>query len=74
MTRLMGVVLLWAAVTAGFTGLSAAAISSGEIPPELARWRSWVLHGHEEALCPSDYNNGAVVRCQWPSRLKVAAR
>lgn len=71
MTRLMGVVLLWAAVAAGFTGLSAAAISSGEIPPELARWRSWVLHGHEEALCPSDYNNGAVVRCQWPSRLKV---
>lgn len=46
-------------------------IASGEIPPELARWRSWVLHGHETALCPTAYNNGAVVRCQWPSRLIV---
>ncbi|MGD9364284.1 MAG: hypothetical protein PVH87_01225 [Desulfobacteraceae bacterium] len=46
-------------------------ISSGEIPQELARWRSWVLHGHETALCPTAYDNGAVVRCQWPSRLMV---
>lgn len=41
------------------------------IPPELTRWRSWVLHGHEEALCPSHYNDGALVRCQWPSQLEI---
>jgi hypothetical protein len=46
---------------------------SGEIPPELGRWRSWVLHGHEEKLCPTAYNDGAVARCQWPSRLEIKA-
>lgn len=44
---------------------------SREIPPELARWRAWVLHGHEEALCPGRYNDGAMVRCQWPSHLQI---
>ncbi len=71
MRHLLGVVLLWVMVTTSHAVPAMAALSSGEIPPELARWRSWVLHGHEEALCPSDYNNGAVVRCQWPSRLTV---
>ncbi len=71
MRHLLGIVLLWGMVTIGLTALASAAISSGEIPPELARWRSWVLYGHEEALCPTDYNNGAVARCQWPSRLIV---
>jgi hypothetical protein len=44
---------------------------TGEIPPELGRWRSWVLHGHEEKLCPAAFNNGTVVRCQWPSQLEI---
>ncbi len=44
---------------------------TGEIPSELARWRAWVLHDHEDALCPAQYNNGAVVRCQWPSQLDI---
>ncbi len=64
----LGLVILVA--MAGCTS-SAVADVSGEIPPELARWRSWVLHGEEEALCPSAYNDGAIVRCQWPSQLTV---
>jgi hypothetical protein len=74
MRQLLGIVLLWLMVTAGFVIPSTAAISSEDIPPELERWRAWVLHGHEEALCPSDYNSGAVVRCQWPSRLMVEVK
>lgn len=48
-----------------------AAISQDKIPPELAPWQKWVLHGREQALCPSLYNDGAIVRCQWPARLKL---
>ena len=44
---------------------------TGEIPPELGRWRSWVLHGHEEQLCPAAFNDSKVVRCQWPSQLEI---
>lgn len=43
-----------------------------DVPPELAPWQSWVLHGHEERLCPGQYNDGTVVRCWWPSRLSMA--
>lgn len=43
-----------------------------EIPEELDRWRSWVLHDHEEKLCPVNFNDGSVVRCQWPSRLELS--
>lgn len=46
--------------------------SGQEIPEELDRWRSWVLHGHEEKLCPVNFNDGSVVRCQWPSRLELS--
>jgi hypothetical protein len=65
----LGLVLLM--VPAGWTMPASAGDFPGEIPPELARWRSWVLHGEEEALCPSAYNDGAVVRCQWPSKLSI---
>lgn len=47
------------------------AVGPLEIPPGLEGWRSWVLKGHEEALCPTDYDNGAAARCQWPSRLHL---
>ncbi|MGD9187199.1 MAG: hypothetical protein PVI89_03260 [Desulfobacteraceae bacterium] len=48
-------------------------VAAGEqIPEELDRWRSWVLHGHEEKLCPVNFNDGSVVRCQWPSRLELS--
>lgn len=46
--------------------------SQKEVPEELARWRAWVLHGHEESLCPVNYNDPSAVRCQWPSRLQIS--
>jgi hypothetical protein len=50
-----------------------AALGPGEVPPELERWQAWALHGQREALCPSQHNDGAVIRCQWPSRLRLEA-
>ena len=43
----------------------------GEVPPELERCQAWALHGQREALCPSQHNDGAVIRCQWPARLRL---
>jgi hypothetical protein len=50
------------------------AADGNAIPPELQRWQSWVLDGHEEALCPATFNDGAARRCWWPSSLEVWAR
>ena len=71
MKRWLGMGLILLIVTTGYALSVAADLSSGEIPPELGRWRSWVLHGQEETLCPSAYNDGTVVRCQWPTQLTV---
>ena len=46
--------------------MAGAAMAPGEIPPELASWQSWVLHGQAEALCPTEYNNG------WKFRQRAA--
>ncbi|MGD9217023.1 MAG: hypothetical protein PVJ84_19590, partial [Desulfobacteraceae bacterium] len=64
---------LWLVILVALAGFLSPAVADvlAEIPPELARWQSWVLHDEQEALCPSAYNDGAVVRCQWPSRLTV---
>lgn len=40
-----------------------------QVPPPLQQWQHWVLHGKEDRLCPSVYNNGDDRRCRWPSRL-----
>ncbi|KJS32283.1 MAG: hypothetical protein VR64_07065 [Desulfatitalea sp. BRH_c12] len=47
------------------------AVSPGDIPPDLTPWQAWVLHGRQASLCPSQYNDSAIVRCQWPSRLRL---
>jgi len=52
------------------TGVEAATGMTG-IPDDLMEWRSWVLYGIEERLCPADYNNGESYRCAWPSRLEL---
>lgn len=39
------------------------------IPPQLEPWKSWVLHGKEDRLCPPLYNKGDSLQCRWPSRL-----
>ena len=49
----------------------ATVLPSLEIPPELSRWKSWVLYGMEEKLCPARYNDSEMSACLWPSRLKL---
>ena len=41
------------------------------IPPDLERWKPWVLHGKETQLCPVTFNNGEAFQCVWPSRLNL---
>lgn len=48
-----------------------AALQDGDIPPALAPWRGWVLYDREDALCPPQFNDGALTRCQWPARLQL---
>lgn len=55
------------------TGLpeAAAGIQSENLPPALAPWQSWVLYGHKEELCAIQYNDSSVLRCRWPTYLKL---
>lgn len=69
MNKAIGVGLVLVLMILGQTGPAAATLPEGSLPPELAPWQSWVLHGHEEALCPGAYNDGKALRCHWPSRL-----
>lgn len=55
----------------GISSAAIAAMPATEIPAELKRWKSWVLHGSLEALCPCDYNDGGVAKCRWPTQLKL---
>ncbi len=43
------------------------------LPPELNDWGSWVLHGLDEQLCPTSYDNGLKYWCRWPSQLIITA-
>ena len=40
-------------------------------PPELYKWKEWVLSGYETALCPTRYNDQNVYFCIWPTTLKL---
>lgn len=48
--------------------------SSPAIPPQLVPWKSWVLYGHEDRTCPSLFNDGAIHKCIWPSRLTLKVK
>lgn len=65
-----------AAVALVLVLLSSGVLPSGafaeDIPDALKPWRDWVLRGHEDALCPTEYNDGSRLRCHWPSRLSLA--
>lgn len=50
--------------------INAAPLSEG-IPPQLKPWQDWVLHGQENRLCPTNYNDSTTYHCVWPSRLKL---
>ncbi len=49
-----------------------ALLDTRTIPPQLAIWKPWVLHGKERRLCPTACNNGEVYECDWPSRLDMS--
>ncbi|NLI83163.1 MAG: hypothetical protein GX443_15975 [Deltaproteobacteria bacterium] len=41
------------------------------VPPELERWKPWVLFGHEERFCPSRFDDYETPQCRWPSTLSL---
>jgi len=41
------------------------------IPVDLSKWKEWVLHNEENQLCPTNYNNGQIHVCCWPSDLEL---
>ncbi|HPQ27652.1 MAG TPA: hypothetical protein PLQ82_04175 [Desulfobacteraceae bacterium] len=57
------VIMIGLPCSAGFNGT--------DIPPELARWKPWVLHGLEEKLCPTHFNDGRAYQCVWPTRIEL---
>ncbi len=67
--RIAGLILTILLSSSSFS--RAETVNPADIPPELSEWKSWVLHGKPEHVCPWDYNNGEMYRCTWPSRLKV---
>ncbi|MDD4394050.1 MAG: hypothetical protein PHQ97_15055, partial [Desulfobacterales bacterium] len=42
-----------------------------DIPAGLQDWTAWVLHGMEDQLCPTDFNDENAHRCSWPTRLTL---
>ncbi len=72
MNRLRGIGLCMVLLTIALGPASLeASLDPEAVPAELAPWRAWVLHGNAEALCPTAYNDGAVLHCRWPSRLEL---
>ncbi len=65
------VLLVWVVISAG-TGSTIAA-QPVDIPDALKPWREWVLHDTPDRTCPTRFDNGAIRRCWWPSRLSLAA-
>jgi hypothetical protein len=64
--------LLWAFLTINGAVFAASPPDQSTIPPELERWKPWVLHGKEDRFCPTVYHSGDQYRCIWPSRLVLA--
>ncbi len=46
-------------------------VQAAAIPASLEPWKQWVLHDTPEQPCPAHFDNGAIRRCWWPSRLVV---
>ena len=54
-----------------FEAACAAPLKDSTVPQNLSEWKSWVLHGMDDKLCPTHYNDEHVYLCTWPSRLKL---
>lgn len=48
-----------------------AAVAGKTLPPALAPWQSWVLHGEETLRCPTRFNDPERRICWWPSQLTL---
>ncbi len=46
-----------------------AAANESTLPPALAPWKAWVLHGEESLRCPTRFNDHENHFCWWPSQL-----
>lgn len=58
------------AILIGWFSLVLAASAQVAVPPELEKWREWVLHDHPDIRCPYLHNQ-AQKTCVWPSRLAL---
>ena len=47
------------------------AAQAPDIPASLEPWKQWVLHDEADWSCPTQFDNGTIRRCWWPSRLVV---
>ncbi len=43
-------------------------------PPELYKWKEWILSDNETALCPTRYNDQTAYFCTWPTSLELEIR
>jgi len=61
----------WSLLCLAVPEMQAGDLSSLDIPPELARWKPWVLYGMDDKLCPARCNDAETSACVWPSRLNL---
>jgi hypothetical protein len=72
MNRAASVIVVWFLLF--FISIVVAAVAwaqAPDIPASLDPWRAWVLHEKADRQCPTQYDNAAIRRCWWPSRLAV---
>lgn len=48
-----------------------AAPDTKDVPDALKPWIPWVLHGKEDALCPTHFDDARHRLCAWPTRLEL---
>lgn len=69
--------LVWFEFASGQMPMETASPSLGaadetmSAPEGLSKWSDWVLHGFEDQLCPSLYNDPSKTICAWPTRLAL---
>ena len=72
-TRIFAVAFLLAAARPAV----GAPLSPKDVPAPLRPWTAWVLHGHEDAFCPTlagrgDEHEDGGKACAWPARLALS--
>ncbi|MBF0165598.1 MAG: hypothetical protein HQM01_14040, partial [Magnetococcales bacterium] len=63
------ILLVWMALL--LPAIAQAAPPPTAIPDPLKPWIDWVLHDHEDRLCPMAHDDNAARPCQWPARLHL---